>query len=183
MTVIRKNSRPAKEGFGLDAQETAILRDCIEDLSRNGSFVNMRHYIQHGQTDCLLHSIAVAYFSYAAAMRLNLSLNKKCLIRGALLHDFFLYDWHESNAGHRLHGFTHPGTALENALRGWELGDIEKDIISKHMFPLVPALPRFKESILVCIADKICSAAEILRLPPSAKVRDLYDRALKNNVT
>ncbi len=138
----------------------------------------MRHYIQHGRTDCLLHCIAVAYFSYAAAMYLNLRLNKQCLIRGALLHDFFLYDWHEPDPTRGLHGFTHPKTALENARLSWKLTEIEEDVILKHMFPLVPALPRYKESILVCAVDKICSAAEILRLPPYKKVRELYGRAL-----
>ncbi len=166
----------------MDKQEMRIPIDCIESLSQSDSFVNMRKYIQHGQTDCLLHSIAVAYFSYAAATFLNLKLDKKSLVKGALLHDFFLYDWHKPDITHRLHGFTHPKTALENALHVWELSDMEKDIIIKHMFPLVPALPRYKESILVCIIDKICSVTEILFLPPCNKVRYLYDCAIKNNM-
>ncbi len=139
----------------MNNQESTILIDCIENLSQNDSFVNMRKYIQHGKTDCLLHSIAVAYFSYATATFLNLKLNKRSLAKGALLHDFFLYDWHELDVFHKFHGFTHPKTALENALREWELNDTEKDIITKHMFPLTPALPCYKESILVCIIDKI----------------------------
>lgn len=154
--------------------KSRILMDCLENLSQNESFTDMQEYIQHGRTNCLLHSIAVAYFSYSAATFLHLKLNQKSLIRGALLHDFFLYDWHDPDATHKLHGFTHPKTAFENALHIWELNDIEKDIILKHMFPLVPALPRYKESILVCVIDKICSMAEILFLPYCKEVRILY---------
>lgn len=164
----------------MDDRELKILNDCIDDLSQNVAFIDMRKYIQHGRTDCLLHSIAVAYFSCAAAAFFNLKLNSRSLVRGALLHDFFLYDWHKPDTAHRLHGFTHPKTALENALHGWELNDIEKDIIIKHMFPLVPALPRYRESILVCVVDKICSAAEILFLPPYNRISYLYDSARKN---
>ncbi|HVI42250.1 MAG TPA: HD domain-containing protein [Anaerovoracaceae bacterium] len=162
----------------MDNQEPTILIDCIENLSQNNSFVNMRKYIQHGHTDCLLHSIAVAYFSYTIANCLNLKLNERSLITGALLHDYFLYDWHKPDISHRFHGFTHPKTALENALHEWELNETEIDIITKHMFPLIPALPRYKESILVCIIDKICSIWEILSLPTCKEVRHLYDCAI-----
>lgn len=154
--------------------KSRILMDCLENLSQNNSFANMQKYIQHGQTDCLLHCIAVAYYSYTTATFLNLKLSERSLVRGALLHDFFLYDWHEPDVSHKFHGFTHPKTALDNALREWELNDIEKDIITKHMFPLVPALPRCKESALVCIIDKTCSISEILFLPHCKEVRILY---------
>ena len=154
--------------------KSRILMDSLEVLSRNESFVDMRYYVQHGKTDCLLHSIAVAYYSYATAAFLNLNLNQKSLVRGALLHDFFLYDWHEPDSFHKLHGFTHPKTALGNARRNWELNETEIDIIMKHMFPLIPALPRCKESALVCIIDKICSISEMLFLPHCREVKILY---------
>lgn len=56
------------------------------------------------------------------------------LIRGALLHDYFLYDWHNQLTPHHLHGFFHPGVALRNASMDVELTPIEHDIIKKHMF-------------------------------------------------
>ena len=40
--------------------------------------------------------------------------------------------------------------------------DIEKDIIVKHMFPLNIKLPRYRESYIVTIADKICSSYEVI---------------------
>jgi uncharacterized protein len=162
-------------------QEQAILNEWVEDLAQSNNFVSMRQSLQHGQTDCLLHSISVAYFSYAIAVIFNLKLDKRSLVRGALLHDFFLYDWHEPDRAHRFHGFSHPKTALKNALGEWELNDREKDIIAKHMFPLVPEFPCCKESLLVCMLDKTCSLAEILRLPPHKKVKALYDCALKTD--
>lgn len=149
--------------------------ECINDLIQSKSFAGMREYIQHGHTDCLLHSIAVAHLSLEAACFFHIKADKRSMAKGALLHDYFLYDWHKPGSPHRFHGFTHPGIALANAMREWDLNDTEKDIIKKHMFPLIPVLPRYKESVLVCIADKICSTTEILFLPPGKKVKQLYD--------
>ena len=62
-------------------------------------------YIQHGNTSCLLHSIAVAYFCYRLSVKFNfLKLHRRELVRGALLHDYFLYDWHIPDKSRPLHG-------------------------------------------------------------------------------
>ena len=55
----------------------------------------------------------------------------RSLVRGALLHDYFLYDWHIPDESHKWHGVTHAGDALKNARRDFELNEIEQDMISK----------------------------------------------------
>ena len=80
------------------------------------------------------------------------------------MHDYFLYDWHVPDKAHMLHGFTHPKVAFKNASLAFKLNDREKDIITKHMFPLTPIPPHFKESWIVTISDKICSLMEIFHL-------------------
>lgn len=109
------------------------------------------------------HSIRVAYLSFWIAAHLGCHVDERALLRGALLHDYFLYDWHEPEKWHRLHGFRHPGFALANARRDFSLSPIEADIIQRHMFPLTPVPPRFRESVIVCVADKVCAAAEVCR--------------------
>ena len=51
------------------------------------------------------------------AQRLRLRVDMESLIRGALLHDYFLYDWHDGEKEHNLHGFRHAERALRNAER------------------------------------------------------------------
>ena len=94
---------------------------------------------------------------------LHLSVNRKVLIRGALLHDYFLYDWHNPDNGHRLHGFSHPYTSLKNAKRDYSITKREADIIVKHMFPLTIVPPQTKEAWIVCLADKICAGEETIK--------------------
>ncbi|MDY4045137.1 MAG: phosphohydrolase, partial [Oscillospiraceae bacterium] len=50
--------------------------------------------------------------------------------------------------------------ALRNADRDFELNDTERDMIKKHMFPLNPTPPRFKETAVLCLADKYCALRE-----------------------
>jgi uncharacterized protein len=127
--------------------------------------VRMDTFTQHGETSCLSHSLAVAYSSYFFCVRLDIDIDAKALIRGAMLHDFFLYDWHEKGDRKGLHGFTHPHTALKNAMTHFTLTPKEKDIIKKHMWPLTLfTMPRYKESFIVCFADKYCSLQETVNL-------------------
>lgn len=116
--------------------------------------------IQHGDTTVLLHCLAVAYFSLKLVRFLRLKCDQRSLIRGALLHDYFLYDWHTPDVGHRLHGFHHPKRALQNARQDVNLNRTEADIIVHHMFPLTPAPPRCREALVVCMVDKGCGLYE-----------------------
>jgi uncharacterized protein len=106
--------------------------------------------------------MAVAYFSLKLMHVLRIPCEETSLLRGALLHDYFLYDWHTPDASHRLHGFHHPKKALENAQNDLRLTQKEADIIAHHMFPLTPKPPRCREAVAVCLVDKGCSLYETL---------------------
>ena len=146
----------------LTPEERQLLRTLIADLDRTGRLALARAAIQHGSTTVFAHCVKVACFSLFLANKLHIPVNTHALLRGALLHDYFLYDWHEKNAGHRFHRFTHPATALKNAQEDFMLTPVEKDIIARHMFPLCPIPPRCREAWLVCAADKDCALLETL---------------------
>lgn len=137
------------------------INNCLKELMVTTSLLNLARYMQHGDTNCLWHSIAVAYYSLFLVRLLRIPCNLHSLLIGALFHDYFLYDWHDKDPSHRLHGFRHPGTALRNIRKIRELNPIEIDIISKHMFPLTPIPPVYRESVIVCIVDKCCSIYEV----------------------
>lgn len=121
-----------------------------------------KEFCQHGDTTVYEHSVRVATVSLLLARWLRFRVRKRELIRGALLHDYFLYDWHKTKAGHGLHGFTHPKTALNCAREDYLLSRVEENIILRHMFPLVPIPPACREAWIICLADKYCAAAETL---------------------
>ena len=98
-----------------------VMSTAIRTLEKEGRLTMEKSYIQHGSTSVYEHSVKVAYTSLYFARRFRLNIDEKSLIRGALLHDYFLYDWHEKDKSHRLHGFYHPSTALRNAKEDFAL--------------------------------------------------------------
>ena len=135
----------------------------------------MKNFTQHGTTTVFEHCVSVAKFSLLMAhyleKRLKIKVDRDSLVRAALLHDYFLYDWHDKTIpGHNIHGFTHPRTAMLNADRDFGLNAVEKDIISKHMFPLTFMPPRYRESVLVTLADKWCALCETFKVDVSSYI-------------
>ncbi|WP_277217935.1 HD domain-containing protein [Peptoniphilus vaginalis] len=139
------------------------LEEIIKFLSENTRFLETKNFIQHGDTTVYAHVIAVAKKSIEVAEKYNLNVDMDSMIRGALLHDYFLYDWHDGKRERCIHGFTHPMKAYRNAKSELNLNRIEKDIIIKHMFPLTPLPPRYLESWVVTYSDKYVSLVETLR--------------------
>ena len=144
----------------------------VRDLMDHENFKRLQNFVQHGNISTYTHSIRVAKRSFDLARRFKLNINEKELLKGALLHDYFLYDWHVH--GDKLHGYHHPHIALKNAGRDFGLTRKEKNIIKSHMWPLtLTHIPKSKEAVLVCIADKICSVEETLK-KDREKLKELH---------
>ena len=107
------------------------------------------------------HCLDVAYYSYKIALKLDLDVEST--IRGALLHDFYLYKFKKREnknllaEGYR-HSRQHPRVAIENALKYFDLNAKEKDIIKNHMFPV--GMPRSSEAWVTTFADKTLAIIE-----------------------
>ena len=61
----------------------------LSALMQEGPIEENKNYIQHGDVTVFDHCIAVAEYSCRMAEFLHLSVNRKAMIRGALLHDYF----------------------------------------------------------------------------------------------
>lgn len=131
----------------------------VGDILDHELVLSMQDYIQHGGTNCYDHSLEVSYKSYMICK--HLGLDYRSAARGGLLHDFFLYDWHDKQ--YKWHGLRHPLVALENANRHFDLNSKEKEIIKKHMWPITLILPIHIETYIVSLVDKYCTCLEILR--------------------
>ncbi|WP_022755376.1 HD domain-containing protein [Butyrivibrio fibrisolvens] len=154
----------------------------VDEIAKDARSQQMKNYIQHGRITTFDHCMRVARLSYALDRAFRLRSSERELIRGAFLHDYFLYDWHKDfvikkapenwilpfrlmHKFFHLHGFTHPQSAMENALRDFDLTDKEAQIIRSHMWPLTFLHPpKSREAILVCAADKIVSLQETVAM-------------------
>lgn len=169
MAYRRRNRRQAEKWARKLERYRTLQRQIVKsapDILRSRNFHRTKGFIQHGNMTVNRHVMNVARYSLAISEKLHIRCNRRELIRGALLHDYFLYDWHmqDTENPHKLHGFFHPGTALRNAAREYNLTDRERDIIKKHMWPLTVVPPRCREAWIVTTADKWCSLMETLHL-------------------
>jgi uncharacterized protein len=134
-----------------------------KDILKSAKVKSQKQLIQHGNVSVYDHTYSVAVLSLYLADKLNINVDEKSLVRGALLHDYFLYDWHVKDKSHRLHGYTHANTALKNAKRDFKINKIEENMIKCHMFPLnLFSIPKYKEAKILCICDKLCAISETL---------------------
>lgn len=139
------------------------LEEYVADILNHAEYKQLASFTHHRPFTTLEHSLRVAQISYDWSIRLGkiLKLDTNAITRGALLHDFFLYDWHHLRPdGTRWHGFRHPRIACQNAERCFIISEKEKDIILSHMWPLTVRMPRSREAFIVMVADKMASIQE-----------------------
>ncbi len=136
-----------------------IERHCADILSSPGMDVE-RRCIQHGTTSIFAHSWAVTIRAIEFAQDHQIPVNERSLVRGTLLHDYFLYDWHVPDPSHRLHGYRHPGFACKNAVRDFGISPLEQSMVRHHMWPLTPTPPTCREGWILCLADKQVATRE-----------------------
>ena len=134
----------------------------IQDLIENPTVKLMRNFNQHANTSCYQHCMQVAYYTYLMCKYFHL--DYVSATRGAMLHDLFLYDWHDHERPDKKwshqHAFLHPKIALKNAKEIFHLNAIEQDVILNHMWPVTVQFPHFKETVLVTFADKFSACRE-----------------------
>lgn len=136
---------------------------CVGDILDSKIFKKLDTFVQHGSTSTMEHSIDVSYRTFLICKEHKL--NYKSAARAALLHDFYLYDWHRpaKETGVFLHGFTHPYKAAKNAKKYFNISRKEASMIRTHMFPLTPIPPLSPEGWVITMADKAVSISEMVR--------------------
>ena len=136
--------------------------DDIKDLLASDAVQRLKRYVHHKSGTRFDHSLYVAYRSYRFAKKMGW--DSRAAARGGLLHDLFFYDWRDDDAPGGWHVTEHPVQALREAEARFDLSDMEKDIIVKHMWPLSPWMPKYRESFTVSMMDKYCAMMECLFL-------------------
>lgn len=135
------------------------------------AYERLKQYIQHGDVTTYQHCVDVAWQAFRMNRRLHMGVNEQDLVTACLLHDYYLYDWH--NHGDHLHGFHHPEIAARCAGEDFHVSEEVQEAIRSHMWPLtLSKLPSGKIAWLLTMSDKICSANETLFRRKRAHVTD-----------
>lgn len=97
MTKDERKEQKRKEAFRKWARQHAKLRRNLRkhggDILQSGNFKSTNSFIQHGSVSVHSHSIRVAECSLKLEKfleKLGIHCHERDLVRGALLHDYFL---------------------------------------------------------------------------------------------
>lgn len=141
-----------------------LYEKTLDNMINDEAVLELEKYSQHGNTSTLDHCVHVTRTAANIARQLNLKISEEELVRGSMLHDYYLYNFKNEDVGAYRHGTGHAQIALDKASELYDLTERECNIIYSHMWPLnITHIPRYKESVLVCVADKYCAAKEILQ--------------------
>ena len=160
-------------GFKLSAEKAETLKkerkerfdEMIGEYLNSPDIASMEQFMQHGDTSTLGHSENVAWISFLVNEKLHIDADEKLLVEAAILHDFYLYDWHDGKPERRRHGFDHPNIASENAKEYFNAEEDVQNAIRSHMWPLnIKTVPKSKEAVILCAVDKYCALVETFRL-------------------
>ena len=112
----------------------------------------------HKSSNRLEHSLNVSYRAYKIAKKYNL--NYESVAKAGLLHDMYFNRINDMKCAEdkiKLLTNDHPKAAVDNAKKYFDISKLEEDIILTHMWPISKYVPKYKESFIVGLADKICS--------------------------
>ncbi len=132
----------------------------FREITESKEYKRTKELRQHGSVTVFEHSLNVASASLSISKKLHIKVDEESMVKIALLHDYFLYDWHDKNHP-RMHGFRHGTFAADNANRDFGLTKKEYKAIKSHMFPLtLLRVPTSREAFILTLADKYCAAKE-----------------------
>ena len=144
--------------------------DMMRELLDSDQVRMMGRWRHHGPVTTLDHSLFVAFSTYRVARALRLDV--RAAVRGALLHDLYLYDSKDKSAHPGNQCFDHPRFAARNAAALTPLTPKERNIILSHMWPLGGALPRSLEAWMVDLVDTVCAGLEVSRICRPSRLRE-----------
>ena len=131
-----------------------------KDIINTNKFNKLKEEKHHGLTR-YIHVMRVSKFTYKISKKLKM--DYVSATRAALLHDYFTKNdfGDKSSSGKEL--VNHPSVACINALKEFNLNELERNAIESHMFPLSKTLPKYKESWLLTIVDKSVATYEMTK--------------------
>jgi uncharacterized protein len=154
MVYFAKNIKESRAYF----LDDATLRRYAQDILLHPEFTGMKHYTSHKHESRQKHLLNVAYYAVKIARFLRADL--QTVTRASLLHDFYPYQRFRKNIKYREHLRQHPKDALAHAEALFPLSYTEKEIILKHMWPMVKGKPKHREAAAVILSDVYASIFE-----------------------
>ena len=150
-------------------EEKERLENIYQTFLNNQKIKKMKDIPMHRGSNCYEHSFKVAKYAIKKALRYK-EVNLEVVLIGAILHDYYLYDWRTDSSKKKGHAKNHQIIASENASRDFMISDKVKKVIESHMWPInIKNFPDTKEARIVSLSDKHVA---LLETASSRKYKD-----------
>lgn len=140
------------------------LENIYQTFLNDSRIKRMEEISMHRGSNCYFHCFKVAKKAVRRSFRsFNKKINYEAVLIGAILHDYYLYDWRKDRSKRKKHARNHPFNASENASRDFDISKKVKRIIETHMWPInIKDFPKSKEARIVSLCDKAVTIGEVL---------------------
>ena len=139
-----------------NASNDISFDDIARSIINTKKFNELKSESHHGLTR-YIHVMRVSKYTYKITKKLKM--DYVSATRAALLHDYFTEKDFNGIKGIKK-GAVHPNIAYENAIKEFEINELEKNAITSHMFPLGVKVPKYKESWVLTAVDKCVATYE-----------------------
>lgn len=140
----------------MSSSKRRTFEKTTNDILNNEEFKKLKEEHHHGISR-YDHSVRVAENTFNICNFLKIDYEDAT--RAALLHDFFqdedLKDMKTLNKYQ-----AHPYLAYLKSSKMFNVNEVQKDAIICHMWPWTLKIPRYKESWIVTVSDKVISLRE-----------------------
>ena len=143
-------------------EEQNRLETIYQAFLNDEKILRMKDISMHHGSNCYLHSFKVAKKAIKKSLNRK-DVNLEVVLLGAILHDYYLYDWRKDRSKLKKHGKNHPTVAINNAVKDFDISEEVKKVIKSHMWPInIKDYPKSKEAKIVSISDKAVTIGEFL---------------------
>jgi len=147
----------------LSVEEKEKLECIYNTFLHNEKILQMKEVSMHRGSNTYLHSFRVAKLAIKRALRRKRRLDLESILIGAILHDYYLYDWRNDKSKKKHHARNHPFIASDNAKRDFDISEAVSDIIKEHMWPFnIKYFPKTTEARIVNNADNTVAFKEAM---------------------
>ena len=144
----------------IDDEQKEKLENLYQSFLNNEKILRMKDISMHRGSNCYIHSFKVAKKAIKKSINKK-NINLEVVLIGAILHDYYLYDWRQDRSKLKKHAKNHPGIAINNAINDFDISDDVKNVIKTHMWPInIKAFPNTKEAKIVSLSDKAVTIRE-----------------------
>ena len=137
-------------------EQKTYLENLYQSFLHDEKIMRMKDIPMHRGSNCYEHVFTVAKKAIRRCRRsCRKNLNLEVVLLGAILHDYYLYDWRVDREKRKGHGRKHQYIASENASKDFNISMEVKKVIESHMWPLnFHEYPKSREAKIVSFTDK-----------------------------